>query len=1093
MIDNRKIVLHVGCGPAQNDTLCNLFKSEDWREIRLDIDPRVNPDIVASLTDLRAVPSNSVDAIWSSHNVEHLLPHEVSIAFSEFLRVLKPEGFALIVVPDLQKAAELVVADRLDDPAYKTGGGDEITPFDMIYGWRKEILTGNEFYCHRTGFTAKTLYWALVSSGYGEVLVQRDSFFQIWATAYKHRPSDPKPLPGLDVYVPLENDAKITGYKYWQKQHEQTAWHKTLCERRMAGWYQSPQFQLVVLLNRNDDMALAGTINSLVQQYLMPANVTVIAPFPPLTGWESGSRLNWREMSDGATAGEMLREANNVMLYAEADWIFLANAGDLFPPHAFFSFAEAIHSHPEWRIIYSDEDRINQKGDHDLPHFKSDFNPALLRGYPYIGGLLAIQKSAFEQVGGFHAEYAGVEEFDIALRTLELFGGDVFGHVPDILYHRLDVGGHSRLPVEQLVNRGKLALEAHLRRQSIAAEVVDGYFPASYRVRYQASQDRSASVLIYIGNAPLERLQRCIEGILSATAWSSYELILLADSTCTVGVSDFVAALETIGNPKLRTIALNESLTWSEAHNKLASSSLGDSLVFFSPLAVPLQPDWLEELLARADQQNVAAVAPRLLSADGKVYRGGDVFGLNNRPVGTPFQNQSIDYPGYYGRALLAQNFSTLPATCLVVRRDRFFDAGGFDSGFEAELAAADLCLRISRRGGYLEWTPFTNVLVDIDSGQDDQGSWTTFYERWLARMVNDRTYNPNLSLRHEFAVETLGCLSYNPIVWKPLPRILTMPADDSGSGEYRVTAPARVLRQTFIAETIESRSTLSPVEMERIDPDVLVMQRQIYEHQIEAIRRYSRFGKAFRVYELDDLITDMPEKSALRPFMPQDAGHWMAEALAMCHRFVVSSPGLAEAYRHLHRDIRVVPNYLERSRWVRFSPKRQVGRKPRVGWAGGNSHSGDLDVISEVVKTLANEVEWVFLGMTTDQMRPFLHENHSPVSLEAYPAKLASLNLDLALAPLERHHFNECKSHLKLLEYGVLGYPVIATDIRPYQGDYPITRVGDSVSDWIDAIRWHLADSTRNAQAGDALRNYVLSHWLLDDHLDLWKTAWLP
>ncbi len=82
-------------------------------------------------------------------------------------------------------------------------------------------------------------------------------------------------------------------------------------------------------------------------------------------------------------------------------------------------------------------------------------------------------------------------------------------------------------------------------------------------------------------------------------------------------------------------------------------------------------------------------------------------------------------------------------------------------------------------------------------------------------------------------------------------------------------------------------------------------------------------------------------------------------------------------------------------------------------------------------------------------------------MELDPYPAKLASLDLDLALAPLEQHPFNECKSHLKLLEYGVLGYPVIATDIRPYQGDYPVIRVQNRVEDWVGPfgnilpIRW--------------------------------------
>ena len=56
----------------------------------------------------------ALDAVWSSHNLEHLYAHQVAVALGEFHRVLKPDGFALITLPDLQKVAELVAADSLE-------------------------------------------------------------------------------------------------------------------------------------------------------------------------------------------------------------------------------------------------------------------------------------------------------------------------------------------------------------------------------------------------------------------------------------------------------------------------------------------------------------------------------------------------------------------------------------------------------------------------------------------------------------------------------------------------------------------------------------------------------------------------------------------------------------------------------------------------------------------------------------------------------------------------------------------------------------------------------------------------------------------
>ncbi|MCK4828015.1 methyltransferase domain-containing protein, partial [bacterium] len=119
----KKIVLHVGCGSPHPDQLHQLFHGPEWTEVRIDIDQHVQPDILASIVDMSVVPSECADAVYSSHNLEHLYPHEVPLALREFLRVLKPTGFALISLPDLRAVAELIVADKLDEPAYQSPAG----------------------------------------------------------------------------------------------------------------------------------------------------------------------------------------------------------------------------------------------------------------------------------------------------------------------------------------------------------------------------------------------------------------------------------------------------------------------------------------------------------------------------------------------------------------------------------------------------------------------------------------------------------------------------------------------------------------------------------------------------------------------------------------------------------------------------------------------------------------------------------------------------------------------------------------------------------------------------------------------------------
>jgi predicted SAM-dependent methyltransferase len=189
---DKKRVLHVGCGPKQAGKLHSRFDPAEWQELRLDIDPAVQPDIVASMTNLSTIPSASFDAVWSSHNLEHLEAHEVPIALQEFRRVLNATGFLLITLPDLQRVAELVAQDKLLETAYVSPAGP-IAPLDMIFGFRKAIAAGNHFMAHRTGFTARSLGQAIVDAGFAVARIKRDDHFNLWGTAYVTSPVELSP------------------------------------------------------------------------------------------------------------------------------------------------------------------------------------------------------------------------------------------------------------------------------------------------------------------------------------------------------------------------------------------------------------------------------------------------------------------------------------------------------------------------------------------------------------------------------------------------------------------------------------------------------------------------------------------------------------------------------------------------------------------------------------------------------------------------------------------------------------------------------------------------------------------------------------
>lgn len=176
--------LHVGCGRKRQDRTTASFAGAEWRELRLDIDPAAQPDIVGSMLDMGAVSDGSVDAVFSSHNIEHLYPHEVPKALAEFLRVLKPGGFLILTCPDLQSVARLIAEDKLTEPAYTSPAGP-IAPIDILYGHRPQMAAGNLYMAHRCGFTLKVLLGTLKAAGFSAVAGKRRQApaFDLWAAA----------------------------------------------------------------------------------------------------------------------------------------------------------------------------------------------------------------------------------------------------------------------------------------------------------------------------------------------------------------------------------------------------------------------------------------------------------------------------------------------------------------------------------------------------------------------------------------------------------------------------------------------------------------------------------------------------------------------------------------------------------------------------------------------------------------------------------------------------------------------------------------------------------------------------------------------
>jgi hypothetical protein len=165
-----RVVVNVGCGPPRVGDLPAYFNG--WSKVRVDNDPTVQPDILADLTDLSAIPDGTVHAVWAAHCVEHLYAHQVPTALKEFRRVLRDDGFACVIVPDLQTVANYLVTDRLHETLYESDAGP-VTPHDIIFGFGPAIAGGSPSMAHRCGFTPSMLQRSFEDLPFGEVVLRR--------------------------------------------------------------------------------------------------------------------------------------------------------------------------------------------------------------------------------------------------------------------------------------------------------------------------------------------------------------------------------------------------------------------------------------------------------------------------------------------------------------------------------------------------------------------------------------------------------------------------------------------------------------------------------------------------------------------------------------------------------------------------------------------------------------------------------------------------------------------------------------------------------------------------------------------------------
>ncbi|WP_312283365.1 glycosyltransferase [Candidatus Igneacidithiobacillus taiwanensis] len=333
----------------------------------------------------------------------------------------------------------------------------------------------------------------------------------------------------------------------------------------------------------------------------------------------------------------------------------------------------------------------------------------------------------------------------------------------------------------------------------------------------------------------------------------------------------------------------------------------------------------------------------------------------------------------------------------------------------------------------------------------------------------------------------------------KAKPYILGYLGNREGNGYYRLIEPLRAAKDAgLVFGRLEDR-VLTTEAVLAMRPSAVVWQMQMQDHLLETMKDYHRAG-VFQVYEVDDLIlskSDIADSNIHKGKFPSDLKARWRKILSFVDRVTVPTEPLAAYYRDLGVDVRVVPNAIPRRVLdaIQAKPfsaeKLSSSYRPRIGWMGGIGHAGDLAVLAEVVELLGDTVQWVFMGMVPPGVTPEKVEVIPPAPVEQHLLRWAQADIDLALAPLERSAYNECKSNLRVLEYGACGFPVLATKIAPYADAPVFFPESDTASAWAAKIRELVSDLGALHESGLYLRAWVERHFTLEDRAPAFAAAW--
>lgn len=455
--------------------------------------------------------------------------------------------------------------------------------------------------------------------------------------------------------------------------------------------------------------------------------------------------------------GHICAASNSALTLATGSWIVLLDHDDLLAEDALFCAAECALAHPNAKLIYSDEDKIDKNGLRSDPYFKPDWNVDLFRSQNMFSHLGILSTELVRSVGGFRLGLEGSQDWDLVLRCIEKIELTQILHVPKVLYHwrvHQESTSFSMEAKPYAIIAGEKALNDHYRRTGVDATVE--YQGTGYRTHYTLPSVRPlVSIIIQTRNAA-KLLRQCITSVQEKTEYLNYEIIVVNNGSDEPVAPAYLEPLEK--SQKIRVVrVMRDEGNHSALNNAAVDIAQGEFIAFLDSDTEVISVEWLSEMVSIATQPGVGAVGARLWHPNFTLQHGGVILGPGALAVHA-HDGLPLGWNGYMGRAALTQSFSAVTAACMVVRKSLFKQVGGLD---EVNLKAAfndiNLCLRLREAGFRNVWTPYAELLHhesatqgrDIELKERVRFNQENAYMRgrWASLIKHDPAYSPNLTL----------------------------------------------------------------------------------------------------------------------------------------------------------------------------------------------------------------------------------------------------------------------------------------------------------------------------------------------------------